>query len=71
MVKTPPAKAGYMNLILGLGIFHMPQATKSMRHNYSAHALEPVCHNYQSLHSLELGLCNKRSHGNEKPVHHN
>ena len=38
------------------------------------HALEqikPVCHYYQSLQAIEPVLCNKRSHCNEKPGHHN
>ena len=53
-------------------------ATKPMHHNYWACALEPVSHNYwahvpQLLRPahLEPMLCNKRSHRNEKPVHHN
>ena len=66
------------------------RATKPVRHNYWACALEPVSHNYWthvpqllSLHSgacepqllkpawLEPVLCNKGSHCNEKPMHHN
>ena len=50
-------------------------ATKPMRHNYWACALEPARHNYwahvpQLLKSarLEAVLHNKRSHRNEKPV---
>ena len=53
-------------------------ATKPMRHNYWAYALEPVSHNYwahmpQLLKPtcLEPMLRNRRSHGNEKPVHQN
>ena len=53
-------------------------ATKSMRHNYWACALEPVSHNYwarvpQLLKParLEPMLRNKRSHRNEKPAHRN
>ena len=53
-------------------------ATKPVRHNYWACALEPVSHNYwahvpQLLKStcLELVLHNKRSHRNEKPAHRN
>ena len=40
-------------------------ATKPVHHNYWAHVpqlLKPVY--------LEPTLCNKRSHGNEKPAHH-
>ena len=54
------------------------RATKPVRHNYWACALEPVSHNYwarmlQLLKpvNLEPVLCNKRSHRNEKPVHRN
>ena len=53
-------------------------ATKPMHHNYWAWPLEPVNHNDRA-HApqllkpvrLEPVLCNKRSHRNEKPVHHN
>ena len=53
-------------------------ATKPMRHNYWACALEPTSHNYWArvpqllkLTCLEPVLRNKRSHHNEKPAHHN
>ena len=53
-------------------------ATKSVRHNYWACALEPVSHNYwarvpQLLKPtrLEPVLWNERSHCNEKPAHCN
>ena len=54
------------------------RATKPVRHNYWACALEPTGHNYwarvpqllKPAH-LEPVLCNKRSHSNEKPVHRN
>ena len=53
-------------------------ATKPVRHNYWACALEPVSHNYwvrvlQLLKPacLELVLRNKRSHRDEKPAHRN
>ena len=53
-------------------------ATKPVHHNYWAWALEPASHNYwahvpQLLKParLEPVLRNKRSHDNEKPVHHN
>ena len=39
------------------------RATKPVHHNYWASALDPV--------SLEPALHSKRSHRNEKPVHHN
>ena len=32
---------------------------------------KPVCHNYGSPLTLEPTLCNKGSHCNEKPTHHN
>ena len=34
-------------------------------------AIMPVCHNHCSLPALEPVLCNRRSHCNEKPEHHN
>ena len=53
------------------------RATKPMRHNSWACALEPTSHNCwahmpQLLKPMRLEpvLCNKRSHCNEKPVHH-
>ena len=54
------------------------RATKPMRHNYWACALEPMSHNYwarvpqllKPVH-LEPVLHNKRSHCNEKPMHRN
>ena len=54
------------------------RATKPVRHNYWACALEPASHNYwahmpQLLKpaGLEPVLRNKRSHRNEKPAHCN
>ena len=54
------------------------RATKPVCCNYWACALEPASHNYwarvpQLLKPacLEPVLCNKRSHRNEKPTHHN
>ena len=52
------------------------RATKPMGHNYWACALEPRNHNYWaplhhkywSLCTLEIVLCNKRSHHNEMPT---
>ena len=54
------------------------RATKPVRHNYWACALEPASHNYWA-HVLQLlkparlepMLRNKRSHRDEKPVHRN
>ena len=53
-------------------------AAKPMSHHYWVCALEPASHNYwahvpqllKPVH-LEPVLCNKRSHRNEKPAHHN
>ena len=53
-----PASAGDTRPIPGPGRFHMPWATKSMRHDY------------QSLCTLKPMLCNG-SHYNEKSMHHN
>ena len=53
------------------------RATKPVRHNYWACALEPASHNYWACVLLLKPAClqpmlpNKRSHCNEKPVHHN
>ena len=51
-------------------------ATKPVRHNHWACALEPTSHNYGARVSqllkpacLEPVLCNKRSHRSEKPAH--
>ena len=53
-------------------------ATKPVRHNYWACALEPVSHNYGARlpqlvkpTRLEPMLRNKRGHRNEKPAHRN
>ena len=53
-------------------------ATKPVRHNYWARALEPMSHNYGAREPqllkpacLEPVLRHKRSHRNEKPVHSN
>ena len=54
------------------------RATKPVRHNYWACALEPASHNYWACEPqllkpvcLEPVLCNKRSPHNEKPAHLN
>ena len=53
-------------------------ATKPVRYNYWACALEPASHNYWACEPqllkpvrLEPVLRNKRNHRNEKPVHRN
>ena len=52
------------------------RATKPVRHNYWACALEPASHNYRAHvpqllkpTRLEPVLCNKRSHHNKKSTH--
>ena len=54
--KNPPANAGVQSLVQEDPTCR--GATKSIHHNYSICALEPMLHN-------------KRSHHNEKPMHHN
>ena len=56
MVKNPSTNAGDMGSSPGLGRSHMPRSL-------CATTTEPAC--------LEPVLHNKRSHGNEKPTHHN
>ena len=71
-VKNPPANAEDRGSISGPGRFHRLQGN-------SAHALqlrnpkstEPAYHNYRSIRALVPKLCNERSHGNGKPMHHN
>ena len=46
-------------------------ATKPMRHNYWAWALEPAKPQPLKPARLESMLCNKRSHDNEKPANRN
>ena len=56
VVKNLPANAGDVDMITGLGRSYMPLNSQATWCNYQA--WEPV-------------LCNKRSHRNEKPAHHN
>ena len=44
-------------------------ATKPVRHNYWACALEPRSHSYRSRNTLEPVLHDKRNHCNKKPTH--
>ena len=78
VVKNPPANAGAQVWALIREDPTCREATKPVRHNYWACALEPKSHNYwahvpQLLKPvcLEPVLRNKRSHRNEKPAHHN
>ena len=45
--------------------------TEPVLQSPGAKTIEPMCHNDWRPCSLEPRLCNKRSHGNEKPKHHN
>ena len=68
-VKNPPANAGDMGQIPNQDpTCH--GATKPVRHNYWACALELGSHDSWGLHALEPVLY-KRSHCKEKPVHCN
>ena len=65
-VQHPPCNARDTGSIPGTGRPMCRGAAKPMRHNYWTHALQllkPTC--------LEPMLGHKRSHCNEKPVHHN
>ena len=55
--KNLPASAEDVGLIPGLGRLHMPLDNKAC-------ALQPLSH------ALESVLCNRRSHHNEKSLHH-
>ena len=59
VVKNPPASAGDMGSSPGPGRSHMPRSNEAR----VPQLLKPA--------SLEPVLCNKRSHCNEKPTHHN
>ena len=66
LVKNPPCNARDRGLIPGPGDPTCCGASKPMSNNYWAwtpQLLKPAC--------LELGLCNKRNHGSDKPVHCN
>ena len=66
VVKNLPANAGDTGSVSGLGRFHMPWVNQ-------AHAPQLLSTHLQLLtpRTLEPVLCNKRSHCNEKPGHHN
>ena len=77
-VKNLLTSAEDTGSIPGLGRFHVLWATKPVCHNYWAQALESMGCSYwgcvpQLLNPerLEPKSHNKRSHGNEKPVHCN
>ena len=80
VVKNPPFNAGDTGSSPGPGRSHMPWSNKAhvpqllsmcsrahkpqlLSHNYCATTTEARC--------LEPMLCNKKSHHNEKPTHHN
>ena len=78
VVKNPPANAGDMGSSPVREDPTCSRTAKPVGHNCWACALEPTSHNYwarvpqllKPTH-LEPVLHNKRSHCNEKPVHHN
>ena len=71
VVKNPLAKAGDMGLSPGLGRSHMPRSHKARAPQLLS--LRSRAHEPQIVKpaGLEPMLCNKRSHDNEKPAHHN
>ena len=78
VVKNLPANAGDTGSSPGPGSPTCHGATRPVRHNYWACALEPASHNCWACvpqllkpSHLEPVLHNKRSHHNEKPAHHN
>ena len=71
MVKNPPANAGDMGSIPGLGRSHMPWSNSARAPqllSLHSRAREPQL--LKPAH-LEPVLRNKRSHRNEKSTHHN
>ena len=75
VVKNLPAITGDTGLILIREDLTCHVATKPVRHNYGACAVElsptitePACRNDRSLCSLEPQVHNKGSHCNEKPA---
>ena len=71
VIKNTPANAGEWVWSL---IWEDPAclgATKPIHYSYWACALEPGNRNYWSPCTREPTLCKKRSHCNERPVHHN
>ena len=71
LVKNSPANAEDTGLLPGLDDPTCRGTAKLVRHDYWACALEPVSHNYWSLHALEPMLCIERSHRRDKPTLHN
>ena len=75
VVKNPSASAEDAGLIPWSGkishttveLSQCSPTTGPALWSLGATTTEPTQHNYQSLHTLGLVLCNKRSHGNEKP----
>ena len=78
VVKNPPAMQGTHVQSLVREDPTCRTATKPVRHNYWACALEPKSHNYGACTPqlpkpayLEAVFRNKTSHRNEKHAHHN
>ena len=81
VVKNPPANAGDTGLSPGPGRSHMPQSNQD--HAPQLPSLRSRAHEPQLLspraatteahapQPLKPMLCDKRSHRNEKPAHHN
>ena len=74
VVKNLPANAGDVGSIPGPGGSHGPQSNSARGPQLLTCAREPRSRNYGahlpsswSPNALEPGLCDKRSHGNEKP----
>ena len=66
VLKNPPANAGDMGSIPGLRRSHMPQSNLAC-----VPQLLSLRATTTEAHVLRAVLCNKRSHRNEKPAHHN
>ena len=66
VVENPPANAGPLNLIPGLGRSHMPQSNQT-------HALQLLSPHTTTTESMRLKtvLCVKRNHHNVRPGQHN
>ena len=78
VVKNPPAKARDTGLSPGPGRSHMlqsneahePQLLSLHSRAHEPQLLSPHATTTEARTRLELVLCYKRSHHNEKPTHH-
>ena len=71
VVKNPPANAGDTVSSPGPGRSHVRGATKPVRHNYWACALEPASHNYWACVPRARAPQQEKPPQFEKPEHHN